>query len=168
MAGSPPAVTTNTNTVATGARRRIGCFLGTILVALVLISSAHASERWETLQAIYWVENPHNLTRPGPCGELGAYQFRERTWRMHTQVPFRQAVDRRQSDAVAVRHYEWICRGLTRAGMPVNPYNVALAWNGGLTATVRGRVSAATRDYAERVNNLALHLAETRVARGER
>lgn len=155
---------TNTNTVSTGARRRLGCFLAVLLVGFFALPSTHAGERWETLQAIHWVENPHNSTRPGPCGELGAYQFRESTWRMHTQVPFRQAIDRTHADAVAVRHYEWIKRGLVRAGLPVTPYHVALAWNGGLTATVRGRVSAVTRNYAERVSNLATQLGETRVA----
>lgn len=155
---------TYTNTIATGARRRTGCFLAVLLVGLFALPSVQAGERWETLQAIHWVENPHNSARPGPCGELGAYQFRESTWRMHTQVPFRQAIDRKHADAVAVRHYEWIKRGLVRAGLPVTPYHVALAWNGGLTATVRGRVSAATRNYAERVSNLATQLGETRVA----
>lgn len=165
---SPPAVNTYTNTNATGIYRRIGCLLAALLVGFLAIPSAGASERWETLQAIHWVENPHNSPKPGPCGELGAYQFRESTWRMHTQVPFRQAVDRQHADAVAIRHYEWIKRGLVRAGLPVTPYHVALAWNGGLTATVRGRISAATRNYAERVSNLATQLGETRVAQDRR
>lgn len=159
---------TNTNTIAARAGRRIGCFLFVLLSALALMPALRASERcerWETLQAIHWVENPNNSPRPGPCGELGAYQFREGTWRMHTQVPFRHAVDRQHSDAVAVRHYDWIKRGLVRAGLPVTPYTVALAWNGGLAAAVRGRVSPATRNYAERVSNLAAQLGEARVAR---
>lgn len=159
---------TYTNTIATGAWRRLGCLMAGLLLVLAVVPSAGAGERWETLQAIHWVENPHNSPRPGPCGELGAYQFRESTWRMHTQVPFRQAIERTHSDAVAVRHYEWIRRGLVRAGLPVTPYNVALAWNGGLAATVRGRVSAATRNYAERVSNLAAQLGETRVAQDGR
>ncbi len=158
---------TFTNTVATGVRRRIGCFLAVLLVGFIALPSVRAGERWETLQAIHWVENPHNSAKPGPCGELGAYQFRESTWRMHTRVPFRHAIDRTHADAVAVRHYEWIKRGLVRAGFPVTPYHVALAWNGGLTATLRGRVSAATRNYAERVSNLAVQLSETRVVQDQ-
>lgn len=159
---------TYTTTTATGFYRRFGCFLAVLLVGFLAVPSAGASERWETLQAIHWVENPHNSPKPGPCGELGAYQFREGTWRMHTQVPFRQAIDRQHADAVAIRHYEWIKRGLVRAGLPVTSYHVALAWNGGLTATVRGRVSAATRNYAERVSNLATQLGEKRVAQDRR
>src|SRR2546430_6926225 len=36
--------------------------------------------RQVTLEAIHNLENPRDLTRPGPRGELGAYQFRESTW----------------------------------------------------------------------------------------
>jgi hypothetical protein len=139
-----------------------------LLAFFLCMNLASASERWETLQAIHWVENPHNSPKAGPCGELGAYQFREQTWRMHTQMPFKRALERSLADAVAVKHYEWIKRGLIRAGMPVSPYHVALAWNGGLAATVRGRVPAAAHNYAERVNNLAVQLGQTRLAQGGR
>ena len=118
-------------------------------------TTASASSRWATLEAIHGLENPRDLTRPGPCGELGAYQFREQTWRMYTHVPFAHALDRRASDAVAVKHYDWIKRSLESAGVPATTYAIALAWNGGLDRAVRGTSSAATRDYAERVANLA-------------
>ncbi len=142
-------------------------WLPVVAVTVVLFLSANmagASERWETLQAIHWVENPRNSPKPGPRGELGAYQFREQTWRMHTQVPFGRAIERTHSDAVAVKHYEWIKRGLDRAGLEITPYNIAMAWNGGLAATVKGHAPAAARDYAERVNNIAMQLSQTRLA----
>jgi len=125
------------------------------VLSIVSVLPAVASERWATLEAIHCVENPRDLARPGPCGELGAYQFREETWRMHTSAPFASALNRRVSDAVAVKHFEALKQGLERAGLPATAYNIALAWNGGLTAVVRGRVPAASRDYAERVTNLA-------------
>lgn len=115
---------------------------------------ADAAERWETLRAINWVENPTNQTRPGSFGELGPYQFRQMTWRMHTQVPFSQAVNRAHADVVAVKHYEWIKRGLIRAGIDPSPFNVALAWNCGLGAVISGRVPTVTYRYAEQVTNL--------------
>jgi hypothetical protein len=118
-------------------------------------AQARAEQRWETLEAIHWVENPSNTTKPGPLGELGPYQFREVTWRMHTRKPFRCALDRTAADAVAVMHYEWIKRGLEQAGVPATTYNIAMAWNGGLRATIRGQAPPAARDYAERVENLA-------------
>jgi hypothetical protein len=70
-------------------------------------AAAHA-DRELTLAAIHKLENPWNVTRPGPHGELGPYQFRESTWHRHTAEPFCRALDTRVSDAVAERHFEWI------------------------------------------------------------
>ena len=147
------------------AKHRGLLFAGLVLAVGVLIpSTLRASERWETLEAIHWIENPHNSVHPGPCGELGAYQFREATWRMHTTMPFVRALERPASDDVAIRHYEWLKTGLLRHGLDVTPYNIALAWNGGLAAAVRGSVPAAARDYAERVTNIAQELRRAQLA----
>jgi hypothetical protein len=126
-------------------------------------SAAAATSRAETLEAIHHIENPSNSSRPGRYGELGAYQFRRSTWRMHTKVPFEKAIDRSISETVAIRHYEWLSRGLARNGWAETPYNIALAWNGGLTAVINGRASASTRDYAERVSNLTTELKKSRL-----
>jgi hypothetical protein len=126
--------------------------LGAIIFATA--GGVAASERWETLQAINWVENPRNSPRPGPGGELGPYQFRQSTWRSYTQRPFAMALERRCSDDVAVSHYEWIKRGLEGAGIEAIPYNIALAWNAGLDRVVKGRAPASAGDYATRVTNL--------------
>lgn len=124
--------------------------------ALFGLSAASASEmRWATLEAIHKLENPRNLTRPGPHGELGAYQIRPSTWRMHTKTPFYKANSRAESDVVAVRHYEWIKDGLTRNGVSATPYNIALAWNGGLSAAINGKSPRVAHDYAKRATNLA-------------
>lgn len=116
---------------------------------------AQAASRWATLEAIHKLENPRNSPKPGRHGELGAYQFRSMTWRMHTKVPFQQAIDRGTSDAVAIKHYEWIKRGLEAARMPATPYNIALAWNGGLGAVISGKSPRVAHDYAQRATNLA-------------
>jgi hypothetical protein len=118
-------------------------------------AAVQAAGRWATLEAIHCLENPRDLVRPGPKGELGVYQFREQTWRMHTTVPFGRALDRRESDAVASLHYDWLRRGLRRAGMEPTPYLIALAWNSGLTAAVRGRSPTVAHEYARRAENLA-------------
>lgn len=137
-----------------------------VAVALLCATpaAAVAGERWATLQAIHILENPRNVTRPGRYGELGAYQFRLSTWRMHSTAPFKQALDRSESDVVAVRHYEWLKDGLLRARMPVTPYNIALAWNGGLTGTIRGKAPRAAHDYAQRAANLAAEFMRPQVA----
>lgn len=128
-----------------------------VLVFVLLAASvpARASERWATLQAIHMLENPRDLTEPGSYGELGAYQFRAETWRMHTLAPFEEALDRRVSDAVAVKHYDWLKSQIERRGMEATPYRIALAWNGGLRAAVSVRPPTRAVDYATRASNLA-------------
>lgn len=117
-------------------------------------SAAGPSERAETLRAINWVENPTNHTRRGPKGELGPYQFRAQTWRLHTNKSFQLATVREHADEIAVRHYEWIKAGLHDAGIEPTPFNIALAWNSGLGAVQRGQVPTVSYRYAERVANL--------------
>lgn len=111
-------------------------------------------ERQDVLDAIHQVENPNNVRRPGPAGELGAYQFRRETWQMYTGRPFHDALDRQCSDIVATRHYDWLIRYLVRGGKSPTTYNIALAWNAGLGAVLRGRIPASSHRYAERVVNL--------------
>lgn len=129
-----------------------------------LAGALHAAEQWETLQAIHLIENPHNSTRPGAHGELGAYQFRQMTWRMHTQAPFRNALVREHADRVAVAHYDWLAQQLRRNGLQANTYNIALAWNAGIGAVVSGRAPSASHQYARRVVNIADDLHRATVA----
>jgi hypothetical protein len=138
-----------------------------LVSAVLLLSSGmvrlQASNRAETLLSIHWVENPSDSPRPGSCGELGAYQFRADTWRMHTDQPFAQAIDRRLSDEIAVRHYEWLKATLARGGVEPTTYNIALAWNAGVNAVLKGRAPAIAHDYATRVNNLATDMDSQRL-----
>lgn len=137
-----------------------------ILTFWVGLSVAHAApddaERRATLEAIHALENPRDLTRPGPRGELGAYQFRETTWRAYTDVPFVRALDRPMSDFVATQHYAWLRRRLEQAHVTPTIYNIALAWNGGVSAAITGRASRAARNYAQRAANLAAAYARER------
>jgi hypothetical protein len=135
-----------------------------VLTLLLPVAQARASERWATLEAIHQLENPNDTPVPGKCGELGAYQFREQTWKMHTVAPFSRALDRHSSDAVAVKHYDWIKSELVRRGIDVNPYTVALAWNGGLGAAIQAEPPASAVDYATRVANLAADFERHEVA----
>lgn len=130
-------------------------FKSLLLVTILGFTNvAGASDRWETLRAINWVENPTNQTHVGRYGELGPYQFRPGTWRMHSDKPFRQAIQRAVADEVAVKHYEWIKRTLERAGAEANVFNIAMAWNCGVEAVLRGRAPTVSYQYAERVSNL--------------
>ncbi|MBI2517321.1 MAG: hypothetical protein HYV95_10450 [Opitutae bacterium] len=127
-----------------------------LLVTFVsgLLPCAVASERWETLRAINWVENPTNHTHYGSKGELGPYQFRRDTWRMHTRKPFTLATDRATADEVAVIHYEWLKRQLADAGVEPTAFNIAMAWNCGVNAVISGRAPTVSYRYAEQVTNL--------------
>lgn len=137
-----------------------------VLVASCLLAAtqARASERWATLEAIHRLENPRDTEEPGSRGELGAYQFREQTWKMHTRAPFSRALDRRSSDAVAVKHYDWIKSELDRRGIAATPYRIALAWNGGIRAVLDRNPPAAAADYASRAANIAGELEKSELA----
>ncbi|MBI4624358.1 MAG: hypothetical protein HY736_14225 [Verrucomicrobia bacterium] len=74
---------------------------------------------------------------------------------MHTGVPFARALDRKTSDIVAVKHYDWLKRGLEAARLPASPYYIALAWNGGLSAAIARTASSRAHEYAGRAANLA-------------
>ena len=106
------------------------------------------------MEAIHQLENPTDSRVPGSLGELGPYQFREETWKMHTQVPFSRAVDRRASDLVAVKHYEWIRTELANHGVTATPYTIALAWNGGIGAVLDSHPPSGAVDYARRAANM--------------
>lgn len=126
-----------------------------LLVSVIAFTiNASADDRWETLRAINMVENPTNQTKVGRFGELGPYQFRPTTWRMHTNKPFSMAVQRQAADEVAVMHYEWIKRTLERAGVDASPFNIAMAWNSGMGNVLSGRAPEVSFDYADRVTNL--------------
>lgn len=133
-------------------RRLTQLFLLALTLAFTI--QARADDRWETLRAINWVENPTNHTRMGRFGELGPYQFRSATWRMHTNRPFSQAIQREAADEVAVKHYEWIKANLERAGVDPSAFNIAMAWNTGVSNVINGRVPSVSYNYAERVVNL--------------
>jgi hypothetical protein len=135
-----------------------------IFASMFIPAQARASERWATLEAIHQLENPGNSDLPGSCGELGAYQFREETWKMHTQAPFSRALDRRSSDAVAVKHYEWIKLELEHRGIVATPYRIALAWNGGIRAVLEESPPAVAVDYASRAANLAAEFGRGQIA----
>ncbi len=132
-------------------------FLTPILLLVTLLGfalKARADDRWETLRAINWVENPTNQTRMGRFGELGPYQFRAGTWRMHTRKSFQLATQREAADEVAIKHYEWIKRTLGKAGVDASTFNIAMAWNCGVDNVVNGQAPGVSYNYAERVSNL--------------
>jgi hypothetical protein len=135
--------------------RRVSSWLVMACAVCAFATGAKAQSRWATLQAIHCLENPTNRTSPGPCGELGPYQFRAATWHQYSQRPFSSALNRQASEDVAVRYYNWLKTQIERAGFPATTYNVALAWNGGVSGLSSWNVPRSVRDYAQRASNLA-------------
>jgi hypothetical protein len=114
------------------------------------------------LYAIRQVESGDCYDGPaGPCGELGAYQFRSEVWHQYTTAPFYEARTS-LADDIAVRHFWRIVQRLKSRGVAPTAWNLAAAWNSGDHAVLSGRIPRATRDYASRVSNLAQYSAEHR------
>lgn len=129
------------------------------ILTLFIVGALSVTGRADTdavLRGIRIVETQDQLHPPrGKLGERGPYQFRRSTWRMHTSSSFALAENREVSNTVAKRHYAWIEEQLASRGVDTNPYNVALAWNAGVNAVIRGSAPAVARDYARRVINIA-------------
>jgi len=79
---------------------------------------------------------------------------------MHTSSSFELAENREVANTVAKRHYAWIEAQLLANGIASSPYNVALAWNAGVNAVIRGAIPAVAHDYATRVINIASALPD--------
>jgi len=127
----------------------------TLLFIGVFCVTGRASTN-DVLCGIRMVETQDQLHPPrGKLGERGSYQFRRSTWRMHTSSSFELAENRGIANTVAKRHYAWIEAQLLANGIAASPYNVALAWNAGVNAVIRGTTPAVSHDYAERVVNIA-------------
>ncbi|MDD2763451.1 MAG: hypothetical protein PHE83_05695 [Opitutaceae bacterium] len=76
--------------------------------------------------------------RPGPGGELSAWQITETVWRQHCKAPFAQAAtDHQLAREVAERHIHWLIAQIERRGLPVTPQRVATAWHFGLSHVAR-------------------------------
>jgi hypothetical protein len=132
----------------------------TLLIAGALCVTGRASTN-AVLSGIRIVETQDQLHPPrGKLGERGPYQFRRSTWRMHTSSSFELAENREVSNTVAKRHYAWIEAQLRANGIDSSPYNVALAWNAGVNAVIRGAIPAVCHDYATRVMNIASALSD--------
>lgn len=138
-----------------------------VLAAAVAVSVARAGDdflRREFLEGIKQVESAGRMNGPdGRKQEAGGYQFRYGTWRMLTKAPFRLARTDYAED-VANRYYDYICRVFAARGIPATNFNIAVAWNAGPGAVIGRQIPSQSREYAERVCNLAEMFAARRLA----
>ena len=126
-----------------------------IFASLVLFAAnaPAALEQERFLDAVRQVENWDG--RDGRHGERGPYQLTASVWEMHEPGrPFAMARQEAAGRACALKHVAWLQAGLSRAGIDPSPFNVALAYNAGRGAVLRGRAPERAYDYAGRVRNL--------------
>lgn len=127
-----------------------------ILAAIILTIASVDSLRMAMV--IEQVENT-KTEQVGGDGERSRFQITRGVWEKYSRFPFRDASSlrphcRAEALRVALRHIDYIKATLSATNLPVNAYNVALAWNAGITATLTGTASARKRDYAKRAENL--------------
>ena len=144
---------------------RWGRMAAWLLAGFLALDSAHNASaagmdsaregREAFLRAIAEVETGGNARQVGRLGERGLFQFRQATWRQHTAKSFRDAHTPAIAYEIASRHYDWILHELERNGKRATPFMVAAAWNSGVSRVLSGRIPSVSRDYAQRVVNLA-------------
>lgn len=135
--------------------RLLGIGLAALAVAGVSEARAAPIDREAFLKAVAEVETGGNTKAVGRYGERGLYQFHRSTWRRYTNRSFYDAHDPEIAHDVAVQHFVWLYNRLSARGVQPTAYQMAVAWNGGLSRAISGRAPKATRDYARRVSALS-------------
>lgn len=121
-----------------------------IYLVLALAGPAAVLDVPRFLSAVRQVEEWHG--RDGRAGERGPWQITAAVWAMHMPgTPFAMARQEGPARACALKHVAWLRARLRAAGADDNAYNLALAWNAGLSAVLRGRAPERSYDYAGRV-----------------
>lgn len=107
------------------------------------------------LWALALVETPHGVpARPGPAGETGRWQLTPAV-RHDRGAELRARGEAVTDEAIAREQLLWLARGLERRGVPVTPFNLAVAWNAGLNRYTSGKAPVRAYEFARRVENLA-------------
>lgn len=100
------------------------------------------------------VETPQGVPpRPGRAGETGHWQLTPAV-RADRGRELRAAGLVVTDEALVRAQVRWLEREMARAGVDALPFNVALAWNCGLTRTLSGGAPLASYDFARRVTAL--------------
>ena len=125
-----------------------------LIIGLVNLTYAKDVNIDLLLRCIADVESHDVFNKIGAHGERSQYQIMYDTWTMYSKVPFNQAgqsENQPEVQRVVKMHIGTIKKAILKRGWKVNPYNIALAWNGGPNRLV---YLFRNKDYAERVSNL--------------
>ena len=128
------------------------------VITMTLLSVAAHSDPVDyriMLRTISGIETPYNQpNKIGQAGERAEFQFTAEVWKHYSNVPFKSIgsrKNRQEVQRVALRHLLNIESTLEKRHVAVTPYNIAIAWNGGL---YRSEYLPRHRDYAQRASNL--------------
>lgn len=103
------------------------------------------------MPAIKLAEGVKDPAKRGPAGELGWYRVTPAVWMQYCTDPFELCgTDAAFEERVVRVHLQWIHDHLKHPTI----YQMAEAWNAGLTAVKKDQVPASAKDYARRVVNL--------------
>lgn len=128
-----------------------------ILILLVLVPClALAQIDRDRLLAVIPLVEGATATTIGRAGERGPWQLTAAVWHQHSNRPFwwaSSSLPNHQEEGwrVAFAHVAWLEAQVERPTL----YRIALAWNAGVGAVNRCRVTDAQAGYAARVRNLA-------------
>ena len=106
--------------------------------------------------ALAMVETPNGVpAQPGPYGETGRWQLRKSVRDDRAHDLRCRAIRNPTDEHIATEQVLWIKRNLLFLHIDPNDFNVALAWNAGLSRIALGRGPIPSYDFARRVVALA-------------
>lgn len=148
--------------------KTIACLAVVVSFGMLGAVQAEAApmDREAFLKAVAEVETGGNTRAVGRLGERGLYQFNRPTWKRYTKRSFLDAHDPVIAHDIAVQHFIWLHARLTANGREPTDYQMAVAWNGGLSRALSGKFPRSTRDYARRVSTLANNIRHAKAVRG--
>lgn len=101
------------------------------------------------------METPRGIpTHPGAAGETGRWALTPAV-RHDRGIEILIAGTKLNDENIARAQILWIAKRLEAHHRPVNAFNVALAWNAGVTAEIQGTAPNRAYDYAARASALA-------------
>jgi hypothetical protein len=124
--------------------KRLSCLFLFVLLAVRVLATDGAM-----LASIAVEENWQG--RVGRAGEIGPYQMLPSTRADRRRDLRARGVMNPTELQLATEHLNWIRKQLKAAGVPPEPFNLALCWNAGGAGTVTGRAPVASYHYAGRV-----------------
>lgn len=119
------------------------------IISLVVVVGGYAADLDASRLAVAIALREGYRGHDGAAGERGPWQIKAEVWTMHMPgIPFAQARQTAPARACALKHIAWLAEQLKARGVAVTPFNLAAAWNAGLTGYTTGRAPDRAYHYA--------------------